>query len=82
MVYYQTRLRIKNFQEGQVTPSFSYQGDYGKIKIGKEYLADIEVLSRLDYFLSAINNCSTAVLEKNGFKFEEYLIIFDGFLEY
>jgi hypothetical protein len=82
LVYYQIRPRVKNFQEGHITPSFSFDGISSKIKIGKEYLADIEVLSRLKFFLCGLSNGSVAVVEKNGFKFEEYYIIFDGFREY
>jgi hypothetical protein len=81
LVYYQIRPRVINFQEGQITPSFSFDGVSSKIKIGKEYLADIEVLSRLKFFLSGLSNGSAAVVEKNGFIFEEYYIIFDGFRE-
>lgn len=81
LVHYQKRTRIKDFQDGQVTPAVFFDGLNDKIKIGREYIADIEILSRLDYFLCGLSNGSTAVIERNGLKFREYMVLFKGFNE-
>ena len=45
---------------------------------GREYLADIEILSRLKFFISGINNGSAAVIEKNGNEFIDSRVFFEG----
>lgn len=79
LVHYQNRLLIKDYKIGQVTPNVFYGNGKDKIRIGTEYLADIEILSRLKYFLSGLSGGSAAVIEKNGLSFKEYIVLFEGF---
>lgn len=79
IVYYQKRPRIKDFQEGKLAPNISFDGVNDKIRIGREYITDIEILSKLNYFLCGLSNGSAAVIEKNGLKFKEYQVLFEGF---
>lgn len=78
LVYYQNRPRIKGYLTGQITPDISFDGVTDKIRIGREYLADIEILSRLNYFICGISNGSAAVIEKNGLNFIDYFVFFKG----
>jgi len=78
LVYYQKRPRIKEYHMGQITPDISFDGVTDKIRIGREYLADIEILSRLNYFICGISNGSAAVIEKNGLNFKDYYVFFTG----
>lgn len=79
MVHYQNRLLIKNYKTGQSTPNVFYGDGKDKIQVGTEYLADIEILSRLKYFISGLSGGSAAVIEKNGLKFREHHVLFERF---
>lgn len=79
IVYFQNRPRIKEFKEGQIVTNIAFDGVTDKIKTGREYITDIEILSRLNFFLCGLSNGSAAVIEKNGLKFIEYQVMFEGF---
>lgn len=79
LVYFTKRLLIKEYKTGQLTPKVFYGDGKNKIQIGTEYLTDIEILSRLKYFVSGLSGGSAAVIEKNGLKFTEYHVLFEGF---
>ena len=79
LVYFSNRFLIKEFKTGQITPKVFYGNGKNKIQIGLEYLIDIEILSRLKYFISGLSGGSAAVIEKNGLKFREHHVIFEGF---
>jgi hypothetical protein len=77
-LFYQEKSRVNDFIKGKtLTPELSISNS-DKITQGREYLADIEILSRLDYFISGINNGSAAVIERNGLKFKDYSIFYYG----
>lgn len=78
LVYSQKRPRIKNYKKGQLTPEIAFDRINDRLQVGREYLADIEILSRLDYFISGVNNGSAAVIERNGLKFIEYHVFYEG----
>lgn len=79
LVYFSKRFLIKEYESGQVTPKAFFGDGKDKIQIGLEYLTDIEILVRLKYFLCGLSNGSVAVIEKNGLKFVEHQVLFEGF---
>ena len=79
LVHFSNRLLIKGYKSGQLTPKVFYGDGKNKIQIGKEYLTDIEILSRLKYFISGLSGGSAAVIEKNGLNFIEHHVLFEGF---
>ena len=79
LVHYQNRPLIKGYKTGLITPKIFFEDNLNKYKRGMEYLADIEILSRLDYFLCGLSNGSAAVIEKNGLRFKEHLVLFEGY---
>jgi hypothetical protein len=79
-IYYQKKKRIEYYSPGQtISPTSSVP--YLKEEIilqGREYLADIEILSRLKFFISGLNNGSAAVIEKNGNNFVDSRVFYEG----
>jgi len=79
-LFFQKKNRIDCFTPGQrIKPTSSAADSKDEIIMqGREYLADIEILSRLKFFISGINNGSAAVIEKNGNEFIDSRVFFEG----
>lgn len=79
-LFYLDKQRISNYSNGKlVTPNMNGVYENKKYLQGLEYLADIEILSKLEYFVSGINNGSAAVIEKNNFQFKDFKVFYEGF---
>lgn len=78
LIVYQDRPRIMNFNQVIPTPKHNYHRDYNQYKSGLEYLTDIELCSRSNYFICGVSNGSVAIIEKNGLIFKDTKVIYKG----
>lgn len=75
LIHYNDRNRIKNYDRHFSILDWSNESAEKFIESNYNYLYEIEILSKCEYFLCGTNNGSNAAIEKNNLKYKEVRVI-------